>query len=218
MTGYRLLLPDWRGAVDRVVHARVDRERLHQPVRPVRLDIKRERVEIKKEELEVERNEDRRGSGRYTACECGCARAATSRRSSAASTSGEQGLKKNAATPFLTRALLDGLGPAGRQHHDRDVLCPRVGRQPLNEFPAIAIGHRQIVTITSGCCSHAQTNPASPPTAAMALKALAAQYDEAHLPCVFMVVDHEHQRRTLEAWHAVHRELFFESSQDTALT
>jgi len=109
----------------------------------------------------------------------------------------------------VTGALLDGLGPAGRQHHDRDVFCPRVGRQPLNEFPAIAIGHREIrhdhVGLLLGCADESRFAS----DCGHGAEALAAQYDEAHLPCVFMVVDHEHHRRTLSAWNAVHRELFF---------
>jgi len=58
ITDYRLLLPDWRGAVigwfTLVWIANVYISLFGR----LRLDIKRERVEIKKEELEVERNED----------------------------------------------------------------------------------------------------------------------------------------------------------------
>jgi hypothetical protein len=58
ITDYRLLLPDWRGAViawfTLVWIANVYISLFGR----LRLDIKRERVEIKKEELEVERNEE----------------------------------------------------------------------------------------------------------------------------------------------------------------
>ena len=58
LTGYRLLLPDWRGALiawfTLVWIANVYISLFGR----LRLDIKRERVEIKKEELEVERNEE----------------------------------------------------------------------------------------------------------------------------------------------------------------
>ena len=58
ITGYRLLLPDWRGAViawfTLVWIANVYISLFGR----LRLDIKHERVEIKKEELEVERNEE----------------------------------------------------------------------------------------------------------------------------------------------------------------
>jgi hypothetical protein len=57
-TGYRLLLPDWRGAViawfTLVWIANVYISLFGR----LRLDIKRERVEIKKEELEVEKGEE----------------------------------------------------------------------------------------------------------------------------------------------------------------
>ena len=138
LTGYRLLLPDWRGALlawfTLVWVANIYMSLFGR----LRLDIKRERVEIKAEELKW--NAKRKA----LPLRVECARAATSRRSSAASTSGAQGLKKNAATPSASRALLHAFGRARRQHHDRNVFRPLIGRQPLHEIPAIAIGHREI--------------------------------------------------------------------------
>jgi len=76
-------------------------------------------------------------------------------------------------------------------------------------MPAIAIGHREIgddhVGLLLGCAHESRFAS----DCGHGAEALAAQHDEAHLPCVFVVVNHEHHRRTLSACHAVHRELCF---------
>jgi hypothetical protein len=96
-TGYRLLIPDWRGAVLAWFTLVWVANFYMSLFGRLRLDIKRERVEIKAGELEVEglKASDYDGD-EWT-------RAASNFRSSPSSTSGAQGLKKNAAQPS-TRA------------------------------------------------------------------------------------------------------------------
>ena len=200
VTGYRLLLADWRGAI-LACFALVWIANVYMSAfGRLRLEIKRERVEIKLEERESERDENEKPA-------TGSQSASGAPRLTAAaqppSTSGAQGLKKNAATCSRLRALTHALGRARRHHDDRNTARARI-RQPLNEFPSIAVGHRGIGDDHIGMLLARASKPGFSADGSRGAEPLASQDDQTHVPRVFVVVDHEHHRRTLVALHAIH--------------
>jgi len=70
----------------------------------------------------------------------------------------------------------------------------RIRRQALNEFPAIAIGHGEIGDDHVRLLLARADKTGFTADRGHGAEALAAQHDQTHLSCVFMVVDHEHKR------------------------
>jgi hypothetical protein len=104
---------------------------------------------------------------------------------------GRTGLEKEAVDTLAGGPLAHRLGGARREHHDRNIPGAFISREPLNQIPPVAIGHREIRHNHVGPILARACKCILGPSRDTGVEALAAQDEKTHLSRVFVVVDHE---------------------------
>jgi hypothetical protein len=104
---------------------------------------------------------------------------------------GRTGLEEEGRQAFSRRPFTHLLGGARGQHHHRNLFRPRIRREFLNQFPAVALGHGEVGHDHVGPLFARAHEGILGAFSRDGVEALAAQDEKAHLPRIFVVIDHE---------------------------